>query len=74
MLALRFPAEQAEANELVAEFMLLANMSVAQMIGMGYEGDTILRRHPRPQDRQLGELEATAAKLVTPLQPLPLPF
>ena len=59
-------AAQEQANELVAEFMLLANMSVAQMIGMAFPENAMLRRHPPPQDRQLGELEAIAEKLVSP--------
>ena len=44
--------------------MLLANMSVAQLIGQAYPGNAMLRRHPAPQDRQLGELEALSEKLV----------
>lgn len=56
--------EQEQANELVAEFMLLANMSIAQMIGQAYPENAMLRRHPPPQDRQLGELEAISEKLV----------
>ena len=59
-------AEQEKANELVAEFMLLANMSVAQLIGLAFPDKALLRRHPTPQDRQLGELEASAQKLVRP--------
>ena len=46
--------------------MLLANMSVAQLIGLAFPDNALLRRHPTPQDRQLGELEASAQKLVTP--------
>ena len=57
-------AEQKEANELVAEFMLLANMSVAQLIGMAFPDKAMLRRHPSPEDRKMGELEAAAQKLV----------
>ena len=57
-------AEQKEANELVAEFMLLANMSVAQLIGMAFPDKAMLRRHPTPEERKMGELEAAAQKLV----------
>ena len=60
-------AEQEKSNELVAEFMLLANMSVAQLIGLAFPDNALLRRHPTPQDRQLGELEASAQKLVKPI-------
>lgn len=45
--------------------MLLANMSVAQLIGLAFPDNALLRRHPTPQDRQLGELEASAQNLVT---------
>ena len=48
--------------------MLLANMSVAQLIGLAFPDNALLRRHPTPQDRQLGELEASAQKLVRPYQ------
>ena len=68
-------AAQEQANELVAEFMLLANMSVAQLIGMAFPENAMLRRHPPPQDRQLGELEAIAEKLVSaPFGPLIFPW
>ena len=62
---MEIPAEQVYANELIAEFMLLANMSVAQLIGLAFPDKALLRRHPTPQDRQLGELEAVAQKLVS---------
>lgn len=57
--------------------MLLANMSVAQLIGLAFPDNALLRRHPTPQDRQLGELEAAAEKLVRskfPLSSLMLQF
>lgn len=61
---MRVCAEQREANDLVAEFMLLANMSVAQLIGLAFPDKAMLRRHQAPEDRKMGELEAAAQKLV----------
>lgn len=57
-------AEQRESNELVAEFMLLANMSVAQLIGSAFRDNGLLRRHQTPEERKMGELEEAAEKLV----------
>ena len=63
-------AEQQEANELVAEFMLLANMSVAQLIGRAFPESAMLRRHPTPDERKMGELEVAAQRLVSASSPL----
>lgn len=58
-------AVQREANQLVEEFMLLANMSVAALIARAFPGRALLRRHPPPHQRKMEELAATAAGLVS---------
>lgn len=45
--------ERREANELIEEFMLLANISVAQRIALGLPDQSLLRRHEPPIDRRL---------------------
>lgn len=47
--------EQRTANELVEEFMLLANQSVAAFIMDAFPKAALLRRHPPPQPRKLAE-------------------
>ncbi|CAO3639567.1 unnamed protein product [Cunninghamella blakesleeana] len=42
-----------EANKLVEEFMILANISVAQKIGKAYPQTALLRRHESPIERRL---------------------
>ncbi|KAI8982610.1 hypothetical protein BDB01DRAFT_793390 [Pilobolus umbonatus] len=44
-----------EANRLVEEFMLRANMSVAEEILKAYPSEALLRRHPEPIERRLEE-------------------
>jgi len=51
---------QQEANQLVEEFMLLANMSVAQIISKAFPELAMLRRHPPPNERKLKELQCVA--------------
>ena len=53
--------EQKPANELVAEFMLLANMRVAEKIATAFPDRAMLRRHPAPDERKLSELSTAAA-------------
>jgi DIS3-like exonuclease 2 len=43
------------ANELVEEYMLLANMSVAKFIYETFPKGALLRRHPTPHERKLNE-------------------
>ncbi|GAA6017655.1 hypothetical protein JCM10207_001238 [Rhodosporidiobolus poonsookiae] len=45
--------ERKEANELIEEFMLLANISVAGKIAAGLPDQSLLRRHESPIDRRL---------------------
>ncbi|WIA18422.1 hypothetical protein OEZ85_009882 [Tetradesmus obliquus] len=54
---------QAEANHLVEEFMLLANMRVAGIIARAFPKHALLRRHPPPSERKLEEFKAAAATL-----------
>lgn len=42
-----------EANQLVEEFMLLANMAVAKTVAAAFPDRGLLRRHPPPQQRTL---------------------
>ncbi|GAA5956196.1 hypothetical protein JCM3765_005486 [Sporobolomyces pararoseus] len=45
--------ERKEANELIEEYMLLANISVAGKIAAGLPDQALLRRHEAPVDRRL---------------------
>lgn len=55
---------QREANKLVEEFMLLANMSVAALIADAFPGRALLRRHPPPNQRKLEEVSRLSNGLV----------
>lgn len=48
-----------EANQMVEEFMLLANISVAQKILDSFPASSVLRRHPAPTQKMLGPLVAS---------------
>ncbi|KAJ7354819.1 DIS3-like exonuclease 2 [Desmophyllum pertusum] len=48
--------KQREANQLIEEFMLLANMAVAHHIYGAYPETALLRRHPKPHQKQLDDL------------------
>lgn len=48
--------QQRDANKLIEEFMLLANMAVAHHIYSAYPETALLRRHPRPHQKQLDDL------------------
>ena len=52
-----------EANNLVEEFMLLANISVAQFIAHGLPEQSLLRRHEPPIERRL--VRASEIKLLS---------
>ncbi|KAI9249337.1 hypothetical protein EDC94DRAFT_527806 [Helicostylum pulchrum] len=47
--------EQKEANRLIEEFMLCANMSVAKKICQHYPDEALLRQHASPHERSLNE-------------------
>lgn len=50
------------SNHLVEEFMLLANMTAAEVISRAYPVSALLRRHPEPNLRKLKEFEGFCAK------------
>ncbi|GAX84362.1 hypothetical protein CEUSTIGMA_g11784.t1 [Chlamydomonas eustigma] len=51
---------QKESNQLVEEFMLLTNTSVAQMISSAFPNLAILRRHDQPDAHKMAELLSVA--------------
>ncbi|CAG8612066.1 7914_t:CDS:10 [Paraglomus occultum] len=55
--------ESKDANRLIEEFMLQANMSVAQKISSAFPEQALLRRHAAPIDRKLDEFAAHAFAL-----------
>ena len=57
-------AVQREANKLVEEFMLLANMSVAALVADAFPERALLRRHPPPNQRKLDEVSHLSSSLV----------
>ncbi|GAB4816026.1 hypothetical protein N2152v2_003072 [Parachlorella kessleri] len=59
--------EQREANQLVEEFMLLANMTAARMVAEAFPDRALLRCHPPPNQHKMGELSQLAAELGFPL-------
>ena len=50
-----------EANQMVEEMMLLANVTVAEVTLRGFPACAILRRHPAPAPRQFEPLMQVAA-------------
>lgn len=46
-----------ETNSLVEEFMLLANVFVAEKIYQKFPSCAVLRRHPNPKEKELNELK-----------------
>jgi DIS3-like exonuclease 2 len=48
--------QQRDSNRLIEEFMLLANMAVAHHIYTAFPKIALLRRHPKPDQRQIDEL------------------
>eukprot|EP00198_Chlamydomonas_reinhardtii_P003968 XP_001693304.1 3'-5' exoribonuclease [Chlamydomonas reinhardtii] len=61
------PYVQQEANQLVEEFMLLANMSVADCIADTFRDRAMLRRHPPPNATKLKVLQEVAAAAGLPV-------
>ena len=53
--------KQSETNYLVEEFMLLANISVATKILRHYPSFALLRRHPKPEQALLADLNKQLA-------------
>lgn len=54
-----------EANQLVEEFMLLANIQVALTISDAFPDRSLLRRHPEPNARKLAAAAAAAKDVVS---------
>lgn len=54
------PYESKDAHRLIEEFMLLANMSVAQKIAAGLPEVALLRRHDQPIDRRIEGFKSRA--------------
>lgn len=50
------------SNFIVEEFMLLANMTAAEVISQAYPASALLRRHPEPNTRKLKEFEGFCSK------------
>lgn len=57
-------AVQREANQLVEELMLAANMAVAALVADAFPDRALLRRHPPPLEKKMVELGALSEKLV----------
>ncbi|XP_039003204.1 DIS3-like exonuclease 2 isoform X2 [Hibiscus syriacus] len=55
-------SERMDSNFLVEEFMLLANMTAAEVISRAFPHSALLQRHPEPNMRKLKEFEAFCRK------------
>ncbi|CAG8445857.1 5385_t:CDS:10 [Diversispora eburnea] len=55
--------DRKDSNYLIEEFMLLANMSVAQKISSAFPEQALLRRHALPLERRLNDFIEHARKL-----------
>ncbi|EGO27535.1 hypothetical protein SERLADRAFT_346957, partial [Serpula lacrymans var. lacrymans S7.9] len=55
--------ESSDANELVEEFMLMTNVSVAQRVAVHLPEQALLRRHDNPIDRRLAAFSERAKRL-----------
>lgn len=58
-----YAPEQKEANQLIEEFMLLTNISVAQQIAVHLPEQALLRRHEEPIERRLNAFMARAERM-----------
>ena len=48
--------QHVDTHWMIEEFMLLANVAVAERLAAFYPTFAILRRHPKPKDKPLREL------------------
>lgn len=55
--------KRTDANNLVEEFMLLTNMSVAQQVAVFFPEQALLRRHDTPIDRRMAAFAERAERL-----------
>jgi exosome complex exonuclease DIS3/RRP44 len=60
--------ELKETNALVEEFMLLANISVAEQIYSKFPDSALLRRHPTPPDSNFEELRRALSEFSISLE------
>lgn len=56
--------EPKEANKLIEEFMLCANISVAQKIASVFPDESLLRRHEEPLERRLVSVKITRLETI----------
>lgn len=54
--------ESVGTNSLIEEFMVLANVSVAKELAILYPKQTLLRRHPKPDDADFESLDSSLQK------------
>ncbi|KAI0081758.1 RNB-domain-containing protein [Panus rudis PR-1116 ss-1] len=57
------PYERNEANDLIEEFMLLTNISVAQQVAVHFPEQALLRRHDTPIERRMNAFVDRAERL-----------
>ncbi|KAI0036768.1 RNB-domain-containing protein [Vararia minispora EC-137] len=58
--------ERLDANDLIEEFMLFTNISVAQQIAVALPEQALLRRHDHPIERRLASLTERTTRLGLP--------
>lgn len=51
-----------DAHYMIEEFMLLANIAVAEKIALHFPTFAVLRRHPKPKDKEIGQLSEQLAR------------
>ncbi|KAL4241972.1 DIS3-like exonuclease 2 [Abortiporus biennis] len=57
------PYNHSDANDLVEEFMLLTNISVAQQVAVHFPEQALLRRHDNPLERRMTAFAERAERL-----------
>ncbi|KAK9763478.1 hypothetical protein K7432_009798 [Basidiobolus ranarum] len=58
-----------DSNHLIEEFMLLANITVAQLISSAYPEQALLRRHASPIERRMNDFVKSARNLGYEIDP-----
>ena len=51
-----------DAHYMIEEFMLLANIAVAEKIALHFPTFAVLRRHPKPKDKEIRQLSEQLAR------------
>lgn len=54
--------QHVDAHYMIEEFMLLANIAVAEKISMHFPTFAVLRRHPKPKEKEIQSLSEQLAK------------